>query len=278
MITLVPVGGMANRLWSIASGISLAHACCTPLRILWFKDQGLNCRFNQLFQPIPDENVLLKEANRLDAIRFDRPRKKNLYLPFLWQQTTFGHCMYEGDERLFMDRQFDFKQWVGNKDTYIASYRRFFPYPADACATLFHPTEEIEKRIQRVTAAFTPQTIGIHLRRTDHVYSIEESPLTLFIETIGKEIAANSSINFYLATDSQEDKQLLKKRFGRRILTYDCKLSRNSLEGMQAGLVELWALSRTAKIIGSHRSTYSQLAAELTGIECQMIRKTSPKP
>ena len=128
-----------------------------------------------------------------------------------------------------------------------------------------------------MTSDFTPQTIGIHLRRTDHIYSIEESPLSLFIKTIEKEIEANDRINFYLATDSQEDKQRLKKQFGSRILTYDCELSRNSLEGMQAGVVELWALSRTAKIIGSHRSTYSQLAAELSGIECQMIRKNEKK-
>lgn len=277
MITLVPVGGMANRLWSMASGISLAHACHTPLRIVWFKDQGLNCDFKQLFRPIQDERAALQEGGLCDMLRFDRPRRKNLCFPRLWQKAAFAHCMYEEDERLLMEHHFDFPQWVGKRDAYIASYRRFFPYPPTSCSTLFHPIEEIATRIDRVTSDFTPQTIGIHLRRTDHIYSIEESPLSLFIKTIEKEIEANDRINFYLATDSQEDKQRLKKQFGSRILTYDCELSRNSLEGMQAGVVELWALSRTAKIIGSHRSTYSQLAAELSGIECQMIRKNEKK-
>lgn len=273
MITLVPVGGMANRLWSIASGVSLAHACHTPLRIVWFKDQGLNGEFRQLFQPIPDERIILREAHLSDMLRYDRPRRKNLYLPRLWQKAAFGRCMYEEDERLLMDNRFDFPEWIEKKDAYIASFRRFYPYPSGSCRTLFHPVPEIETRIEEITAEFTPQTIGIHLRRTDHVYSIAESPLSLFIETIEKEIEANGQINFYLATDSEEDKQQLKKRFGNRILTYGCELSRNSLKGMQAGVAELWALSRTAQIIGSHRSTYSQLAAELSGIECHMIRK-----
>lgn len=273
MITLVPVGGMANRLWSIASGVSLAHACHTPLRIVWFKDQGLNGEFGQLFRPIPDERIILREAHSSDILRYDRPRRRNLNLPRLWQKAVFGRRMYEDDERLLMDNRFDFPQWVGKENTYIASFRRFYPYPPESCRTLFRPVREIETRIEEITAGFTPQTIGIHLRRTDHVYSIAESPLSLFIETIEKEIDANGQINFYLATDSEEEKRQLKKRFGNRIVTYDCKLSRSSLEGMQAGVAELWALSRTARIIGSHRSTYSQLAAELSGIECHMIRK-----
>ncbi len=272
-ITLVPVGGMANRLWSIASGVALADRCHAPLRIYWFRDGGLNCRFDQLFQPIAHEGVTLVEAGIKEMI-YDRPRRKNLWLPAPWQHIAFGHRMYESDSRLLMDNHFGFPQWVSDRRCYIASYRRFFPYPADACGRLFKPTEELQQRIDEVTAAFTPQTIGIHLRRTDHIFSLQESPLSLFERTIEEEIARNASVNFYLATDSEEDKRHLKQRYGDRILTYDCPLTRGSLQGMQAAVVELWALSRTREIIGSHRSTYSQLAAELNNIPCHMLRKS----
>ena len=272
-IALVPVGGMANRLWSIASGVALADHCHAPLRIYWFRDGGLNCRFDQLFQPIAHEGVTLVEAGIKEMI-YDRPRRKNLWLLAPWQRVAFGHRMYESDSRLLMDNRFDFPQWVSDRRCYIASYRRFFPYPADACRQLFKPTEELQQRIDEVTAAFTPQTVGIHLRRTDHIFSLEESPLSLFERTIEEEIARNASVNFYLATDSEEDKRHLKQRYGERILTYDCPLTRGSLQGMQAAVVELWALSRTREIIGSHRSTYSQLAAELNNIPCHMLRKS----
>ena len=65
MITFVPVGGLANRIRSIQSAISLSGD--DELRIYWFKDQGLNCNFYQLFEPIPLQNVTLKETNGIDT-------------------------------------------------------------------------------------------------------------------------------------------------------------------------------------------------------------------
>lgn len=51
MLTFIPVGGLANRMRSISSAISLSDG--DNMHIYWFKDQGLNCRFDQLFKPIP---------------------------------------------------------------------------------------------------------------------------------------------------------------------------------------------------------------------------------
>ncbi len=272
-ITLVPVGGLSNRLWSIASAVALADHCHVSLRIYWFRDAGLNCRFDQLFKPIVHEGFTLIEASARQWF-YDRPRRKNFWLPAPWQHLIFSRRMYEDDERLLMDNRFDFPQWVSNSHCYIASFRRFFTYPDDACRTLFRPTNELQQRIDEVTAEFTPRTIGIHLRRTDHTFSLQESPLYLFEQTIESEIARDANVNFYLATDSEEDKRHLRERYGNRILTYGCPLTRGSLQGMQAAVVELWALSRTKEIIGSHRSTYSQLAAELTNIPCHILRKS----
>lgn len=40
MITLVPVGGLANRMKAIDAAIALAQKVSTELRIIWYKDQG----------------------------------------------------------------------------------------------------------------------------------------------------------------------------------------------------------------------------------------------
>jgi hypothetical protein len=66
MITLVPVGGLANRMKAIDSAIALAREVNTGLQIIWYKDQGLNCRFDELFQQIHVDNIRLKEASFLD--------------------------------------------------------------------------------------------------------------------------------------------------------------------------------------------------------------------
>ena len=48
-ILLVPVGGLANRMKAIDSAIKLSRKANSELHIIWFKDRGLNCRFDQLF-------------------------------------------------------------------------------------------------------------------------------------------------------------------------------------------------------------------------------------
>ena len=50
-IWLVPVGGLANRMKAIDSAVALSRQCGSELHIVWFKDPGLNCRFDQLFAP-----------------------------------------------------------------------------------------------------------------------------------------------------------------------------------------------------------------------------------
>jgi len=48
---------------------------------------------------------------------------------------------------------------------------------------------------------------------------------------------------------------------------------RNSLQGMQDALVELYTLSRTSRIIGSMQSSYSETAAQIGRIQCEFINK-----
>lgn len=48
---------------------------------------------------------------------------------------------------------------------------------------------------------------------------------------------------------------------------------RNSLEGMKFAVLDLFCLSKTNKIIGSVGSSYSQIAAEIGGIEVEYANK-----
>ena len=50
------------------------------------------------------------------------------------------------------------------------------------------------------------------------------------------------------------------------------ELTRDSLDGMKMAVAELFALSRTSKIIGSYYSSYSQIAAELGNIAIEYVR------
>lgn len=277
MITLVPVGGLANRMRAIASAVALAECAGKELRIVWCKDQGLNCPFGELF--LTDTLypfVHLREASHLDLLLYDRPRKRNLYLPQLPQRWLFDACLREEEIIRKRDEGFDFKEWVcKHENVHIASYIPFFPYPSEMLQQLFRPTPDILRTVDRITATFNAHTTGIHIRRTDNIQSIRLSPLSLFIARIEEEILQDPKANFYLASDSPDDKAELIRMFENRIHTHPFVTARNSAQGIRDAATELYVLSRTQKILGSAWSSFSEIAAQLTDIPCIILKKES---
>ena len=229
MITLVPVGGLGNRMWSIASAWALAYQCQTTLRILWFKDAGLNCSFKELFSlaNLP-KNISLEEASPYFLATLDRPRRKNLNIPRLFQKLQFADCIYEEDPRLSIENQFDFVRWATNRNVYIATYKRFFfdHNPQQIYKELFTLTPNIDRMTQTITQNFSPHTLGIHIRRTDHIVAIRQSPTQLFINRMQQAIDEEEATTFYVASDDTAVKEELKRHFGKRILTTELDLSR----------------------------------------------------
>ena len=69
-----------------------------------------------------------------------------------------------------------------------------------------------------------------------------------------------------------EVKESLKSKYPNRIITLLDDTDRNSLEGMKFAVVDLFCLSKTRKIIGSVASSYSQIAAEIGGIEIEYAK------
>lgn len=272
MITLVPIGGLANRMRTIDSAIALAMEVDVGLRIIWYKTHGLNCRFDELFQPIPDANVILKEASVIDWLINDNPRKKNFYLPRPFQWMRFDDCIYVDEADECVNKGFDFRKWARQNSVYLTSCVDFFHSDIKKKYSSFMPISCLQEQINRKTASFNEHTIGIHIRRTDNITSIRESPTQLFIDQIKKEIDDCPEANFYLASDSQEDKKVLLSVFGSRITTSDKVADRNSISGMQDALVEMYTLAQTTKIFGSAWSSYSTTAAQLNGIDCIILK------
>ena len=273
MITLVPVGGLANRMKAIDAAIGLAQEADARLHIIWFKDKGLNCRFDQLFRSLELKGVTLKEASWIDKLIFDRPRRKNFHLPRLFQRVLFDECIYENEATQRFYRNYDFLSWTKERNVYIASCVYFYSQTSRPLFQIFQPAEKVQEQIRKFTDTFVRPTIGIHIRRTDNIGSISQSPTELFIEKMQEEIGKNGDCQFYVATDSEEEKKRLKDIFGERILTLPRAADRNSITGMQDALVELYVLSHTQKILGSMQSSYSETAAQISNIRCELLTK-----
>jgi hypothetical protein len=268
MITLVPYGGLANRMKAIDAAMALAHDTNNDLDIIWFRDQGLNCRFNELFQPLDRKGVRIIEGGLRELILLDRPRRKNLFVPRLFQQRQFDACSYGGETTERFYNRFDFRSWATRRKVYIASCVYFYVSEDQPLFNLFKPIPVLQQKIDTVTQQFDEPVVGIHIRRTDNVASIRESPTELFIKRMKQE---PENTRFYLATDSEEEKNHLRLIFGERIISSPQQANRNTVEGMQAALVELYLLSRTRNLIGSSKSSYSETAAQLSGIQYEIL-------
>lgn len=273
-ITLIPYGGLANRMKAIEALIALTHDTNANGNVIWFKDKGLNCSFSQLFQTIKLSNITVKEAVFSDYLLNDRPREKNLFIPFLFEKWRFNSCLHQDDVTKKTRENFDFLKWaLSNDHCYLSACCQFYPSEPTTRFNSFIPITELQERINKRCRNFTTHTVGIHIRRTDNIISTKESPTELFVLRMKKEIEKNKEVRFYLASDSQEEKERLIAIFGDRIFTEKKPTSRDSPEGIQEALVELYALSRTQIILGSHYSSYSETAAEIGKIPYEKIKR-----
>ena len=258
---------------SIASGVSLARKHNSRLRIIWIKDAGLNCAFGELFREWHLPDIRLKEASLADRILYDRPRPRNMRIPQYFQRLLFDDCLYDEHKERFIDHAFDYDRWLSeNREVYIATCYPFFDAPDTIYRELFVPTDEIEQLITPYTSQFTAHTVGIHIRRTDNVESIRQSPIELFIEAMEQEVRTFPDTVFFVASDSEEEKSVLKQHFGKRIITSAQKAERNSIEGMKEAVADFYTLSRTHHIFGSQYSSFSEVAAKINNVPFSTLK------
>lgn len=270
-LLLVPIGGLANRLYAINSAIALCEDHDIDLKVVWFKDWGMGADFHALFELIGDHpHVRIIDATWKDYI-YDRPRKRNLWLPYLYQWFAYEKRFYE-PTIYRQDFNLQFKRAIQEFQS-IYLVQCFLFYEKVKGLHYVQPNSSIRQQIEQRKASLSidEHTIGLHIRRTDNIGSITNSPLELFIDRIKSEIACNPKSRFYVASDDLHEKRRLKDLFGDRISTSFEPVRRDNEQGIKDAVVELYTLASTRKIYGSAASTYSMIAAEIGKIELEVL-------
>lgn len=285
--TIILEGGLGNRMRVAASAYAMAKRTGMPMRVLWTSQWGMRCRFDELFSLTPDASpkgggsLCLRDALGLEKVIYARPTWKNLHVPRLLQRMKYRHIIY-APQIWYLNRDgFDYEAWFRQGGTLMTAYRDFCPWTSDDLRLLFQPNDEVQRLIDERTADFTPSTIGIHIRRTDHQQAIDESPLELFFEAIDRSLTPDPSPEgegsiyplIYLATDDEATKVALRKRYGKRVIMSNAKATRESTDGIRDALVEMYALSRTRHIYGSAGSTFSPIAACLGDVPITILQR-----
>lgn len=275
-VLLNPVGGLANRMRAMASGLNLCSDLNISCEIVWPVNKELHCCFEKLFKCV--DNITVKNINNLEDLYFyDSPRKKNLYLSRLFQKSKYStiltdeiliHDNYIDDPSLFLK----IKTSKYNK-VLIRSGLEFYNFDNKFYRKLFQPHQYIENMAISRLNNYDGACIGLHVRRSDNIISISNSPLYLFFDAIESEIEKNDNARFYLATDSDDVKDILFKRYGSRLSFSQDSANRNTEKGIIEALVEMITLSKCSKIYGSYWSSYSEAAALLGEIPLIQLKK-----
>ena len=264
MIYIEPQAGLCNRMRAIESAYQIAKEMNKKLCIVWCCNVDCMAKFSDLFEDIPDVEVIEIPAlfGIRTTVRYQRLRIKHIMQRCIAVE-KLERC--DGNEEVV-------RRFVAQGTVYVQSFGVWYPYEKNL--GFFRPVAEIEKMISFKKSEFGNECIGVHIRRTDNVKSITESGTDVFIERMQAEIDRNPNVTFFLASDAQHEKDTIINLFGKRIKwNEDSELKRTSKEGMRIAVKDLFLLASCDKIIGSAGSSYSEMAAEIGNVECCVVRK-----
>lgn len=257
-LTLVPTAGLCNRMNAILCAIALKKTLEWDICVYWGNTKDCRADFQDLFTPIDGISI-----HKLTKPWLIPGTKKNFFVPFLLRRLYYDLCL-NGNKSTFKDITPLLKK---KKNIYIHSYNRFSIQDiTSSISKIFIPAKDIQEIINKTTASYSKNTIGIHIRRTDNQAAINDSPLEKFQTIIEKELHENPNVRFYLASDEQEVKNSFYRKYGDAIITRNIPLNRDSIEGMKEAVVDLYCLAKCSKIIGSSNSTYSMMASWIYNI------------
>ena len=107
-LLFVPSGGLANRMRAMASAWQMAQHTGVKVETIWFCDWALNAPFRAIFAPIEHKEMTVREGRTWELLTLDRPRKRNLRIPLLFQRLCFAQRIDEWKVKPLKNQCFDF--------------------------------------------------------------------------------------------------------------------------------------------------------------------------
>ena len=277
MIIVEPCAGLGNRFLGMASAYHWAQQTGDELTVLWKTERVMGARNEAVFS-LPDG---IRVIHAKDFGYKDKPfshfRYQMLEKKLRKKADYFSDVDMTND--LFVEKgNAYYEEVMKNNDLkFIRAFSQFHDFSGiDRPLEFIKPTDYVREKADSVISGIdSSSNIGVHIRRTDNQVCINNSPLEVFIEAMEKEIGKDDRVTFYIASDDLDTILELKRRFGDRIYYMAEKnFERDSDKGIADAFAELICLSHANKIIGSFYSTYSRIAAMLSGIELEVVKKT----
>lgn len=281
MLYINPIGGLANRMRALASGISLAFKINVEFSVIWQKNWELNANLDDIFYLSEELSGRLEYPSKARyGLLFSVPRLKNFYLSKIFLNRFGTYCCGEqpfwreiinkDDSGKELEKYF-IRGFSNKRTCLIQGGTEMYPFSDNFYRHLFRPNFEIVEQVKERLNLLGDTRYGVHIRRTDNAQSILNSPDEAFIGKINEILSTTPNARFYLATDSDYVKEKFKRIYGDSIICSEQSADRNSVRGIQEAAIEMFTLSNTKLILGSFYSSFSEAAAKLGNIPLRQV-------
>jgi len=264
-LTIVPFGGLGNRLRAFNSSLYLSKDLGLELQLVWIKKFELNAGINDLYKDLGGEVNIVKGLKYhlfkyfLKHIYIQKyPKIYFFFLSFFYDLILFDEDLINGDYELLKNR------FKGKSNILIATCYAFYPFESFNNLIL---KDQIRTSIDNIV--LPNKAVGVHIRRTDHSEIIKESGIESYLEKMNEEIILDKNTAFYLATDDCEVKNEIFSKFP-NVYANPTILNRDSLEGIIGAVIDIYKLSECSKIICNPKSSFATTAQNI-GVKKQLI-------
>ncbi len=281
-LVIEPVGGLCNRIFVLNSALEISRKCGIELTILWWNRADCGCNFQDVLAAPEGIKIINKKRSAFGSKKlFKEKRWKDSFIAMLRELNYRNHQFLSHFQRipenltfqLYDDDLCDFvyKYFINKNKVYLeqcilqyGNHVDFFPFSDEVYKKAKNIKYEIGKR----------RYYGLHIRRTDHVYAIQNSPTELFVNEVEKHLKKEPDCMFFLATDDKKVENFFREQYPNNIIYIpDKAYGRNGVFAIQDAALDLLLLSQSEKIYGSVASTFSIMAAAMGKIElCILMR------
>jgi glycosyltransferase involved in cell wall biosynthesis len=263
--------GLANRLRTINSFLTLAQNTNRPLFVCWRPGPGFSDEnFSDLFKEVSEFSFISEEdyiRASLESFNIDQEINK-----------TINSLKYE-----YARKQEDIiKAIFNNPISYTGDSCLEYMLPSyfeykNTLYKLLQPIPKIANKIKKIEKYFDANTIGLHIRKGD----ASRCPWRKFTNQNNEEFYKlldnhDSNSSFFLATDCKQTQEEIIDKYKDRIKIH-YNPDKNFVESTDMyahkpyqsdAVVDLFLLSKTNQIIGSQFSSFSDVSAKIGNLQC----------
>lgn len=256
-LTVTCLGGLANRLSVLASGVAVAELTDRRFGMIWpTRRHTCGAGFHQLFDselPVVDVPELSNTSSWIMADGHFQPPPDALLMPDT--DVRLGHVGWLIDPR--------------RSDRHAEAMTR-----AEQVIAELRLAPQLHDRVEAIASGFGPATVGAHVRRGDFISTRPDvvANLDAVVDAVRERVDTGADTVF-LATDDgappmafeagveQGVRASFRNAFGDRLVeTEPRSLDRGSLEAIEDSVVDLWLLRRCREVVGTAASSFSELA------------------